>query len=246
MANDNNREIIADYYTKLDCSWQDLDGEIRERSLNSFLPLLKSIAKQVPSGLAIDVGCGGGSYTQLLPNLFKKVMGCDLTERLINEARKRFHEIQFETTDASHLLTSDSSADFVMSVGLVEHLEKTALDSHFTEMARVLKSQGMVLFRVWSKYSVSGLMVHSGRMIDNCYLAKYFYSRVYVRNELHRKGFKNVKFYGCLLIARWWGSNNFFGKLLWSEPVKKVILFLESHLRSLPVYDTYWVVATKQ
>ena len=76
--NENRKPKIVDYFTNCDYLWQSLDGEIQKRYLNSLLSLLASVSKKMPTILAIDISRGGGSYTQLLPQLFKKVIGCDL------------------------------------------------------------------------------------------------------------------------------------------------------------------------
>lgn len=243
--NENSKQRIVDYFTNCDYLWQSLDGEIQKRYLNSLLPLLASISKKIPTRLAIDVGCGGGSYTQLLPQLFEKVIGCDLTRGFVEEGKKKFPEIQFECTDAAHLPTCDSSTDFVMSVGLTECLDKVEIEKYFAEMARVLVPGGVCLFRVWGAYSIPWLLVKFGRRIDDCYLETYFYSRKAIRKQLQRKGFENVHFVGGLLVARWWGSKRVLGKLLWAKPIKKFILFIERYVRWLPIYETYWVIASK-
>ena len=68
--NKNNIEII-NYFNNCDCLWQLLDGEIQKRYLNFFLPLLRAFSNKITTRLAVDVGCGGGSYTQLLLQFFE-------------------------------------------------------------------------------------------------------------------------------------------------------------------------------
>ena len=241
----NTKQKIVDYYTKCDYLWQELDSEIRKRYLKSLLPLLASISKKIPTRLAIDVGCGGGAYTQLLPKFFEKTIGFDITERLVEEGKRMFPEIQFECADAAHLTVSNSSADFVMSVGLVEFLDRVEVEKYFGEMARVLSPEGACLFRVWGKYTIARLLTKLGRSVDGMNLSLYFYGRREIRRQLQRKGFVKIRFVGGLLLARWWGSNRVLGKLLWVKPAKNLILFIEQHIRWLPIYETYWVIAGK-
>jgi len=243
--NENSKQKIVDYFTHCDSLWQDLGGEILQRYLNSLLPLLVSISKEIPTRLAIDVGCGGGRYTQLLPQFFDKVMGCDLTERLVKEGKKKFPDIQFECADATHLAISDSSTDLAMSVGLAEYLDKTEIEKYFAEMARVLVPGGVCLFRMWGAYSIGSLLAKFGRGIEAIHPALYFYSRRATRKQLQDSGFENIYFVGGLLVARWWGSKTILGKLLWTKLTKKFILFIERHARCLPIYETYWVIASR-
>ena len=243
--NENTKQKIIDYFESCGYLWQSLDGEIQKRYLDSLLPLLAGICKKIPTRLAIDVGCGGGRYTQLLPQFFEKVIGCDLAKRLLEEGKKKFPEVQFECTDAAHLPTFDSSADFVMSVGLTECLDKVEIEKYFAEMARVLAPGGVCLFRVWRTHSIPWLLAKSGHRLTGSPPEVYFYSRAVIRKHLQRKGFENVHFVGGLLVAGWWGSKKVLGKLLWAKPIKKSILFIERHARRLPIYDTYWVIASR-
>jgi SAM-dependent methyltransferase len=215
--NENSEQKIVDYFASCGYLWQSLDGEIQQRYLNSLLPLLAGISEQIPARLAIDVGCGGGAYTQLLPQFFEKVIGCDFTERLIKEGKKKFPEVQFECTDAAHLPTSDSSTDFVMSVGLTEYLDKVEIENYFAEMARVLVPGGVCLFRVWGVYSIPWLLAKFDRGVAATSPTFYCYSRRAIRNQLERNGFENCCFVGGLLVARWGPCETILGRLLWTS-----------------------------
>lgn len=46
-----------------------------------------SLQKAIPAELAVDVGCGSGQGTHFLGEHFKKVVGTDISEAQIQEAR---------------------------------------------------------------------------------------------------------------------------------------------------------------
>ena len=241
-----SKQTIKDYYESSDFIWQNLDGEIQDRYLISLVPLLEQISGSLSSaGIAVDVGCGGGRYTQLLPQFFEKVVGYDFSEHLVEAGRNAFEEIQFEVADATSLPRGDSSVDFVMSIGLTECLNKVGIEKYFAEMARILVPGGICLFRVWGALTIVCLLAKCGRGIATAYPEFYFYSRKAIRKQLQSAGFQNIRFIGGLLVARWWFSEKILGKLLWTKPVRKCTLFIEQHARYLPIYETYWVIAKK-
>lgn len=242
-----DKQAIKQYYDSTTATWQDLDGEIPRRYLASLMPLLGRISQDLPArNRAIDVGCGGGRYTQLLCEFFGKVIGYDFSERLIEAGRQTFPEIQFEVADAKNLPAPDASAEFVMSVGLTECLDEAGIEKYIKEMARVLAPGGMCLFRMWRNKSIPALLARFGYGMAGAYPEFYFQSLAEIRRVMRHNGFEKIRFVGALLVARWWMFDHWTGKLTWTPPVRKTLLFLERYIRRLPLYETHWVIARKK
>lgn len=98
---DQYKENVKQYFTEFNASWGSFDSEIQQRQLACLVFLLEEICRKTSGDLAIDVGCGGGGYTQLLPNFFNKTIGYDFTEKLLEKARTKFPHIQFECGEAT-------------------------------------------------------------------------------------------------------------------------------------------------
>ncbi|XP_075463370.1 putative methyltransferase DDB_G0268948 isoform X3 [Ascaphus truei] len=97
--------------------------------------------KGKPFELAVDVGCGTGRYTRPVAAHFEKVIGIDISESQINEARRSTSEdnVLYHTSPAEELPVKDASVDLVFA-GLAAHW--FIIDKFMQEAARVLKPGG--------------------------------------------------------------------------------------------------------
>lgn len=73
---------------------------------------------------ALDLGCGLGYYAELLHGFGLQVLGVDGRRENVEEAKKRFPHLEFQTIDAQDpALTSIGKFDLVFCFGLFYHLE---------------------------------------------------------------------------------------------------------------------------
>ena len=73
---------------------------------------------------AIDVGCGVGYYTDVLNSLGFQVLGVDARLENVEEARRRYPQLQFQIADAEDPKLSEIGRfDLVFCFGLFYHLE---------------------------------------------------------------------------------------------------------------------------
>lgn len=84
----------------------------------------------------LDVGCGEGWYTSVLPRIAAEVVGLDIAKPAIQSAAKRFPGITWLVGSAAHLPLGDASLDAVISLF-------TPLQ--VAEMQRVLRPGGHAL-----------------------------------------------------------------------------------------------------
>ncbi|KAM4626354.1 putative methyltransferase isoform 1-T2 [Discoglossus pictus] len=96
-----------------------------------------------PFELAVDVGCGTGRSTRPLAPYFHKVIGIDISETQINEARKHTSEenVSYLVSPAEDLPLEDSSVDLV-NAGMAAHW--FPMDKFLKEADRVLKPRGCI------------------------------------------------------------------------------------------------------
>ena len=102
-------------------------------------------------GLSIlDAGCGTGDLLHSLSRLVGatgRVVGCDYSEAMIVEARKRAErseaKVEFCVADAHQLPFPDSAFDRGMATSVLQHLENPA--QALSELVRVLKPGGWVI-----------------------------------------------------------------------------------------------------
>ena len=108
-------------------------------------------------GSVLDIGCGTGLQVPLYRTSATRVTGIDISEGLLQEARRKFPEYQFITADACKLPFPSGSFDTVISYGEVfSHIADYS--TAFREAGRVLKPGGYFLFSVLNKWNLRTLL----------------------------------------------------------------------------------------
>lgn len=122
--------------------------------LAHYLPLDRSDSSKV----IYDVGGGIGVYSRWLASYGHEVHLLELAENAVNYAKEHLMKdrITFtaETADALHLPRPDDSADVVLLMGPLYHLQKAEdRAAALREAYRVLKDGGLLMAAGISKYS---------------------------------------------------------------------------------------------
>ncbi len=105
--------------------------------------------KQPSASVAVDLGCGGGIYTEALADIgFTSVVGIDFSTVMLEEAKKRCQDIeqisfQLGTTEQTGL--PDQFAHFLMMRAVTHHLQQ--LQPTLQETRRVLQNDGLLLIQ---------------------------------------------------------------------------------------------------
>ncbi len=126
---------------------KDYELESTAQSINEFEILLKNIHLE-PDSIFIDIGCGEGGFTKLIQNYYHldKAHGIDKNSMLLKKAEKRNIITYQKNIMNSSLPFEDESVDFITCLGVLEHLKE--YDTLFSEINRILKKDGIVIFAV--------------------------------------------------------------------------------------------------
>ncbi|XP_054857043.1 putative methyltransferase DDB_G0268948 [Eublepharis macularius] len=110
-----------------------------QETIFSYLEKKKVSAFQ----LAVDVGCGSGQSTLWLAKRFEKVVGTDISEAQVEEAKQAAHppNVSYLVCPAEELPFEDNSVDFIMAFAAVHWFD---LPRFMKEVERVLKPSGCV------------------------------------------------------------------------------------------------------
>ncbi len=101
------------------------------------------IAPLVKNKKVLDIACGSGYGAALLHKAgAESVLGIDLDEAVIAEARKQYPGIEFKAGDAGKLDLANESIDVITSFETIEHLP--AIEQYLSELKRVIKETGLV------------------------------------------------------------------------------------------------------
>ncbi|XP_069052348.1 putative methyltransferase DDB_G0268948 [Lepisosteus oculatus] len=97
--------------------------------------------KEKPHVLAVDLGCGTGQNTRLLAPHFQEVVGLDISESQVAEARAvpGFSNITYRVGGAEEMPFPDSSVDLITAATAAHYFD---IERFLKEAHRVLKPQG--------------------------------------------------------------------------------------------------------
>ncbi len=116
------------------------DEESKNRLVNECLRVLSSVKEPESGALFADLGCGSGVFTNIIKCKGFRVIGLDLSHKIL-EAGKKSYDLDFINGDVESLPLSDSSIDFILFSGMLHHLPNKELCA--SESFRVLKPGGV-------------------------------------------------------------------------------------------------------
>ncbi len=134
-----------------------------------------------PGAHVVDVACGGGLVALPLAADGFRVTGIDLAEGALEVARQRVppgSDATFAAADVAALPLPDASADAVLLLDLLEHIE--SVPAALAEAARVLRPGGLVVFNTFNRTPVSAVVaVHGLQLVTrdspaDLHVARYF------------------------------------------------------------------------
>ncbi|MER6948928.1 class I SAM-dependent methyltransferase [Nonomuraea sp. NPDC000554] len=103
-------------------------------------PFIREIVDALPVGEALDAACGTGRIAAYLAGRGHRVRGVDSSPDMLEWARRRVPQAEFQLGDLSSLPVPDGSVDLVVCSLALTHVP--ALGPMLTEFARVLRPGG--------------------------------------------------------------------------------------------------------
>jgi ubiquinone/menaquinone biosynthesis C-methylase UbiE len=129
----------------------DLTDMIMNNFVKSYLPA---------DAIVLEIGCGGGKFSEKVAPLCKLLICSDVSQRMINRTKQRlqgFANINFEKLNSLdlHQFTSES-INFVFSFDCFVHMEMEDIYCYLQEIRRVLTPKGIGLLHFANVNSESG------------------------------------------------------------------------------------------
>ena len=112
---------------------------------------LKFLAKKAKEGERIlDLGCGDGRFFKLLKERKIDYYGIDLSEKMIELAKKKFPQGKFFLFDGKKIPFPNDFFDRVFCLAVFHHIpSKKFREDFLLEIKRVLKKGGVLHLTVW-------------------------------------------------------------------------------------------------
>lgn len=139
-------KAIADTYD--DQRFRGWRGRIVHRAESTLLKHTLNNHFQ-PGGTVLDLPCGTGRLLDVYSEGGFIVTGCDISEKMLAHARRRFENDQhfrFQTANAEALPFEDNTFDYLVSFRFVLHLPRKIRRKVLAEMVRVTRQTLAVNF----------------------------------------------------------------------------------------------------
>jgi len=138
----NLSQQMAEVYNKLGAKYLKDSAKLIPVERGDF-------AKNFPKGAYIlDVGCGGGRDSKFFTKKGLEVIGTDISDVLIAEARKQVPKAQFICQDILKLNFPKDSFDGIWANAILLHLRRKSIPGILKRFFKILKPGGIVHIRV--------------------------------------------------------------------------------------------------
>jgi len=136
--------------------------------------------------LILDLGCRPGRDAKIFTNKGYKVIGVDLSEKMIEKAKSRVKNADFQVMDIRSLKFDDDHFDGVWASASFVHIPKKDILTGLQEVYRVLKKEG--IFYISVKQGEGEVLIPDERY-DGVEKFWSFFEKEEIENELKKAGF---------------------------------------------------------
>lgn len=109
---------------------------------------LSKFTSILPGKKVLDVGCGVGRDVSYMTEDGLDIVGIDISEGLLKEAKKRYPKAKFKKMDFRKMTFKANSFDGIWSMASLIHTEREEMPKVLKEFSRVLKKNGVVYLAV--------------------------------------------------------------------------------------------------
>jgi SAM-dependent methyltransferase len=101
-------------------------------------------------GTCVEIGCGAGRMTRMLAGFFDRVAAVDVSEGMIEKARKATgSNVEFFVVDSNVIPVASDSASAVFSTHVLQHLDSVEIGyGYFREAYRILAPGGTLMIHI--------------------------------------------------------------------------------------------------
>lgn len=185
---------MSDLSERVACVYDEISTQYAEAFDKPALGLKQFIQYVKPGGKVLDIGCGPGRDVKYLASQGFCVEGIDLSQKMIDIARKNCPQSKFSRMDMKKLKPKKNSLDgIVLSFSLI-HLEKSEIPNFLNEVWQMLTDSGVVLIGIQEGQSQEKYISEPFKPEKEIFLN--IMSRQELKHLLRSAGFSIVRSYG--------------------------------------------------
>lgn len=136
---------VADYYNKTATGWSNdwLNEKLQSAVLQKYYDCFARVGTYEPK--ILDLGCGAGYDAKILNELGAKVVGIDLSEKLIDIAKTEVPKCKFFVGDINDPMTSLGKFDGIVCLATIIHIGILGMKNVFKNIADVMKKGALLI-----------------------------------------------------------------------------------------------------
>jgi ubiquinone/menaquinone biosynthesis C-methylase UbiE len=184
MDNSNNQtqqgydEVAEEYVSHI---FNELEGKALDRALlNHFADVVKD------AGVVCDIGCGPGHVARFLHERGVRVFGIDLSQGMVEQARRLTSGIEFKQGDMQALDLADETLGGILAFYSLIHIQRQHVTEVLREFARVLQPGGLLFLAFHLGQETLHVEELWGKEISVDF---HFFERQEMEDYLHAAGF---------------------------------------------------------
>ena len=141
----------AEYLFKKTKEDYNLIAENYARTRPFFLEDVKALGEYTLKGeRVLDSGCANGRLFDIFKPKEVNYYGVDISEKLIEIAKKNYPEAKFQIANALNLPFSENFFDKVYSISILHNIPSKDFQlQYLKEVKKILKPGGLLILRVW-------------------------------------------------------------------------------------------------
>ncbi|MFH0975815.1 MAG: class I SAM-dependent methyltransferase [Spirochaetota bacterium] len=137
-----------------------------------------------------DLGCGPGQTTKYLNDLGIKISGLDISEKIIEQAKLNYPNINFRKGNILELDFENNSIAAIVAFYAIVHFSKEQVEIFFSEIFRVLQLRGRFLFT----YHIGNETIHIKEFLGKKADINFsFFNSDFINRSLTRAGFAKIE-----------------------------------------------------
>ena len=121
------------------------------KDINYYKHITAKFCSKV-NGKILDAGCGNGFITKFIFLKNSNVLGVDISQKMIEEARRKYPKIKFQKMNMTKLALKDASFDGIFCFQSFEHIPPKQQKRVLKEFFRVLKQGGILMFNTNNRF----------------------------------------------------------------------------------------------